>query len=699
MASAAHALRLGPEGFRATPAAVTLTRSVTVTLDLVDATNRGASTLGAELFAEPFGLVRLVEAHEPPLFTCTPGGRSRGRWVYEAVATGTVRFRAVVQMITCESIETTNAEFRTAGVTLRPARVDSALTIEPPQAAPGETLTYVLRLRNTGTEEVAYGVPRAEVDYGGRGEPVLEIAGGPDVEPAAALTEGRLRLAPAADVIVRWRFRAVRAGGARVQIVAAGLIIRPPAVRVRLAAKLDLALGAAAGPTAVGRVVTLRGSLGTQGDAGVRDLAVAATWSPPAAARLVSAAVSATRVELDGPRAPVTVVLEMLRPGPLMVTVTASGRETDSDRAVETAPLTRLIAVQAPPELTCVVQPASSTVLAGSKASFRLAVINRSPTATAGLAPMTLLRRGDAETLSFTPLHSGVPGGASVWFTGGLIPDAAGEIEFVAQVTGRGERGGSWLTATSEPARVRAVAVPRLEIWPLSDRAFQGVTATIRFLARNAGVDTVRITGLSLNLTMAGSGGAVPRVGPLPVVLAPGASATLSAPAYLPPAAAAYTVTGSLSFTGTLTGWGLPFSWLAGSRPLLRAGPAATAITQVEPPGAFMPVADPYLYVEWTKTIAGDAGVAVTTPDGRPVRTLRPLGPMPRGIQSVLWRGDDDAGRPVPAGGYVVRLAGPRGPVPVAAATVSATVPAEAPRVWPMDAGWTRDHAFTVGAP
>lgn len=699
----AASVRPGPGGLRVEPATLTLTRSVTLTFDLLDASNQGAMHLGVEVEPDRGGIVTVAESVQPEMFSCTPGGRASTRWVFDTVGTGTVRFRVKVQMITCETQTLTDQVFVTGPVTVRLPRVDSALTITPRPAAPGDVMEYALRLRNLGTEEVVFPEPRADVDYAGRGEPYLDPAGGPDADPAAALTGGRLRLPPGEDVTIRWRYRTTRAGEARVQLLAAGMLIRPGAVRIRLPARLGLALAPVAAPSAVGRVVTVRGSLGADGDAGVDGLAVGASWSPPDAARLVTATVSATRVDLDGARSAVTVALEMLRPGPLMVTVTAAGREADSGRAVAAAPVTRLIAVQAPPELSCVLVPAGATVLVGSKSPFRLAVVNRSPTPTIGLAPITVLHRGEAETAGFSPMHGSVPGSGSVWFAGGVTPTAPGEVVFDAQVTGRGDRGGAWLTATSAPAWIRAVAPPRFEIWPLGDRLFQGVTATVRFAVRNAGADAVRVNAISLNLSLAGGGSAAPRVSALPLTLAPGAAATVSAATYLPPAAAPYVLSGSLSLTGTLTGWRLAFSHQVGSRPLVRAGPPATAITSVEPPATFRPVLDPLLYVEWTKTIAGDAGVAVTAPDGRPVRTLRALGPMGRGFHSALWRGEDDAGRPVPPGPYVIRLAGPPvsgGPAPAAApAAASATAPVEAAPVWPMRSAWTRDHGFTVAAP
>lgn len=703
LASAAHAVRLGPGGLRVDPAVLTLTRTVTITMDLEDDSNLGSMELGVDVEADPRGVVSGLEQRQPELFSCTPGGRSSARWVYLAVGTGTVRFRMKVGMVACQTMKQTSQVFVSAPVTVRAARIDSSLVIEPRPAAPGDTLVYSLRLRNTGSEEVYYPAPRADVDWGGRGEPVVEPAGGPEADPPAVMTATGLRLPPGEDVMLRWRFRAQRAGESRIQIIAAGLLIRPPPSGIRLPAKLDFTLGPLAGPTAVGRIVTLRGSLGALGDAGVRDLEATASWSPADAARLAAVTLSATRIVLDGPRAGLAVALEMLRPGPLMLTVSVAGRETDSGRPVAAPPLTRLIAVQAPPELSCVLVPGSATVLAGSRSPVRLAVINRSATRTIGLAPITVIRRGDADTAGFTPLHASVPGSGSVWFAGAVIPESPGEVEFAAQVTGRGDRGGAWLTATSEPAWIRAVAPPRFEVWPLPDRSFQGMTATVRFLVRNAGEDEVRITSASLNLAVTGGGGTAPRVSPLPLVLAAGAAATLSAQSFLPPAAAPYQVNGNLSFSGTLTGWRLAFSTPVGSRPLLRAGPPATAISNLEPAAVFRPVTDPLLFVEWTKTIAGDAGVAVTRPDGRPVKTIRALGPMARGFYTALWQGVDDAGRIVPPGPYQVRLAGPLMPgaasvaaTVLPAGAVSSTSVADAAPVWPMGAAWVRDRAFTV---
>ena len=93
-------------------------------------------------------------------------------------------------------------------------------------------------------------------------------------------------------------------------------------------------------------------------------------------------------------------------------------------------------------------------------------------------------------------------------------------------------------------------------------------------------------------------------------------------------------------------------------------------------------------------------GVAIAGPDGRLVRILRAPGPMARGFHSALWRGDDEAGRPVVAGPYLVRLAGPATATPASPAPAAgATTVAEPVATWPARAEWSRDHAITVAAP
>ncbi len=166
------------------------------------------------------------------------------------------------------------------------------------------------------------------------------------------------------------------------------------------------------------------------------------------------------------------------------------------------------------------------------------------------------------------------------------------------------------------------------------------------------------MTAATVSLAGTGAGSNATRLRPVPLVLEPGASATLAASIYLPPAKAPYAVAGSLSLSATLTAFGLPFLAQPGARTAVLACPRTTGFVSVEPDGAFRPPRDPVMRVEWTQTFAGEAGCALLKADGTPVRSLGGAARREAGWHEITWDGRDGADAVVPPGKYLLRVAG-----------------------------------------
>jgi len=681
-ATPALAVRFAADGLRAGPASVYLTRTITVAVEVEDTSGHGADVMETGCVPVPEGLVTLVGASPPPAFTCTPGGRSAGRYGWQAVKEGVVRFRVTVGLLVCDTGESQNIEELTPPVTLMPVPMDTVLTALPQRVGFGDSIEIALTLHNRAPEFAVFGRPVADIEMIGRVAPPAVRTDGPVVEPAAVL-EGEHMILPAGSTVrVRWHFRAIGPGEAVFRVVAAGLIMMTSPVTIRQSAVLDLSVPAPAAPSAVGRAFNVRAEVGVSGETGARDVAAALSWSPADAARLASASLSASVIE-PGNRARAGFTLELLKAGPLMFTVSAGGLESDTGRRIEADPVTRLLAVQAPPDLNCVLELSATPVLAGSRLPLRIGVVNRSKHGTQGLTPLIEIREGAATVQPFMPLFQGVPPASTAWFAGGLIPDEAGSVEVLAQVTGRGDRGGDWITIPSEPVRFQCVARPTPLLFALPGDVWEGASSTVRFVIRNGGPDAVRFTSMAVALT-ASSGLSLPQVkpGPVPLNLASGASATLAFRVFLPATKAPYEVTGMFSGSGVVTSYRLPFSVRLPSRPLAGVRPRQTRINAVEPDDVFRPVADPLLSVDWSSTFTGELGLAVTTAEGRLVSVVRPLGPVKPGRYLDLWRGQADGGGWVAPGRYVLRLAGP-----------------SSSSGWPEGAPWRQDRPFQVAAP
>jgi hypothetical protein len=312
-------------------------------------------------------------------------------------------------------------------------------------------------------------------------------------------------------------------------------------------------------------------------------------------------------------------------------------------------------------------------------------VTNGTKSSTQGMSPIVSARSGRVTLLPFSPLFQTVPAGGSAVFTGAFIAEEEGRIEMAAQATTRDDRGGPWSTATGAPTSVLAVAAPRMEVFALNEHGGSGVTGTVRFLLRNASSQAFAIR--SGSITLAGApGGSIgaPRLRPMPLTLGPGATATMSVTAFLPFDKKPYWVTGQLYLSGTITAYRLPCSVQSGSRPLALVAPRMRGITWTEPDGIFRPPLDPVLGLEWSLTVPGVAGLAVTTPDGLLIRTLVAPAAQAAGFHAALWSGETDAGPLAPPGKYQLRLAGP--------ATGSATP-------WPAGARWQDAVAIEVRRP
>lgn len=686
LALPARALRIVPGSFTTDVTDVFLTRSITVSAALEDDKGTGAEGMEISLLPDPPQAVRPAGGAPPVPLTCTPaGGRTQGSWVFEAAAPGRVRFRLTASMMSCYTGVGSSVEELTPWVTLKPLPLWSDLAITPRALAPGSIVTLTLTVRNDAPEEAACSPPGASEDFHGRNAPLVAAVGRPVVEPAGAMRAGRIVLPPGKPVSVSWRFKALASGDARFQIIGAGLVIMSPPVMIRPAAALGLSMNPQPA-TGLGREVTVRGRLRLTSDTPARDPWAGLAWSPAGAARLVRGGLSSTEpLTPEHDTVETAFTLETLAPGPLALTLSAGGRETDSGNPVNAVPVSGSLYVQAPSVLSIRLTTPSATVLVGGRAALTVRVTNGTRFATQGMSPIIAIRRGHAALLPFSPLFQTVPAGGSAVFTGAIVPDEEGELELVAQATTRDDRGGPWATAAGSPVRLLAVAAPRLEVFSLNEHVPGGVTSTIRFLVHNASPLAFAVRGATM--TLAGApGGSVgqTRLKPVPLSLAAGATATMSVSAFLPDDKKPYGLTGLLYLSGTITAYRLPCAVQSGSRPVALVAKRARGIVWTEPEGIFRPPLDPVLGLEWSLTVPGVAGLAVTTPEGALIRTLVAPALQTAGYHAALWAGDTDAGGPVAPGTYQLRLAGP--------AAGSATP-------WPAGARWHESAPVEVKRP
>ncbi len=453
IAGPARALRLAENGFTVSPGEVLLTRTITVTATLENDHPPAGDLFGMEVMPVPGELVRLVGLEPPPAFTCTEtGGTTTGRWIFEALAPGTVTFALEASQQQCRSeLSDTPVHAVSPPIHLLPLPVWTSLACVPAFVAPGAEFALVLTLRNDAAEEGFYQPPHADAELGNRRTPAAQVLGAPTVEPATALHGNRLVLPPGREVVFRWRCRARETGTQRFEVVGAGLIMRSRPVTIRTPAAFTLTVPAPAVPTALGREYTVRAVLRTGGDAAVAAPGAAITWSPPDAARLVTAApVTATLMRAEGPEVAVaTFILEPLKPGPLLFSVSAWGTEADSGASLHPPTATRMLAVQAPPRLEVGIAPLSATALVGSRVPFGVTVRNRASAATGAVAPLVLFKAGTADLHAFAPMYIGVPAGGTSFFAGAMTPGSPGAVEFAVQATARDDRGGPWITAVS----------------------------------------------------------------------------------------------------------------------------------------------------------------------------------------------------------------------------------------------------------
>jgi hypothetical protein len=690
LAGSAHGLKLGPDGLKVSATEVMVSRRFTVSAELVDDTRDGAVTMETILQADPAEAVVLTGSRPPVSFGCTGTGTIRGWWEFAAMAPGSVTFRLDSSMFTCTQNVGMDVKAVSVPVSILPVSLWSAVGVSPRFLAPGEETELRISLRNDSGEDAVFSTPFADMDMIGPGGPLAVPSGPVSVDPAGAFKNGHLTLAPGRQVSVMWKFRAKAGGQGTFRAIAAGLLIKSETFVIRPAPGLRLELPEIVQSTAVGREFTLRGLLRQSGGAGIAEPYVALSLSPAGMARILSASLSSTAVLApDGEPVAAVFRLETLKPGSLILTLTAGGREADTGRAVSAAVVKRDLRVQPPPRILLRLDPASTSVIAGSKTAIRIMVANRASSAAQGMSPVITVGKGRASVLPLSPIFQGVPAGGTVYFAGAIVTAGEGDVELAVQATTRSDRGGEWTTVQSDPVTIKSVLPPRFSVTTLKDRAYTGVTETLRFRLTNESPWPVRLAPPTISLSGDTVGSLTNVRKPQVIMLAAGAGTTIIIQAYLPPAPAAYEVTAMLYISGTIVPFGLGFNSQTGNRPLVLACPNRTDLVRVSPAPVFRPPLDPMLFVEWTMTAPGTAGIAVMTaaPDSRLVRTLGPLKARPTGFGSALWTGDDDAGAPVPSGRYVVILAGP----------VSSTLaPGEGSRAWPATAAWRRDTPIEI---
>lgn len=697
-AGEAGALRLGKAGIQAGPSEVYVSRTITLTVELEDDGRDGSNLIHTEVKPDPEGAARLLAAEAPPSFGCTGTGTVAGRWVYRALAPGPVKFKVSSSILTCTLVVESTLEEESKPVEIRVAPVWSEAAIVPPVTAPQERFEVRVSLRNDADKTVWFIRPGAHEDVRMTGRMITLPQGEMTVSPAGRFRDGELELPPGEVVTVAWPFMSTDVGEARFRIIAAGLLIASPPATVRGRGEMWIGFpGITADvysirePAAAEEEFHLDAEIWNVGDyVGLDGVEVGLSVSPPDAAGLITPAWSTTLVCPPNTMALARFKMRMLKPGPVEITLTGSGRETDTGKTVIATPGVARMKVLPPPDVKLKLEVAAATVLVGSEVGFALSAANRSPAGTRDMAPFLVARRGRIAARAMEPLFQSVPAGESALFRGSFVPAEAGVTEVLGQVTMRGDRGGERRTVKSDSVSVLAVAPPRFTLASRRTRCYSGGRETLEFDLVNAGSERVRVTEVTAYLAGEGPDGlALERPKPGAFDLDPGKSAAVEVAAEVPAAAEPYWISAMVQVSGRTATALLPFEVRLPARPLALACPPRPGLTVVEPAPVFRPPLDPLMQVEWTLTAAGQVGVAVLDEKGGVAVTLLKPERRPAGWHSLLWTGEDAAGRLLPEGRYVLRVAGP----------ASGTVPVEPGGAagWPASAAWRSDRPLAIG--
>ncbi len=127
------ALRVVKDSFQVSPSVAELTRTITVSVILEDDVGQGGD-IAETMTPEPARLVRRI-SEKPHAFSCATIGvtRSKGEWVYEAIAPGTVTFRLNSTLVSCTLNEASPVEaVSAAGTRARPAGTLIYVNRSPP---------------------------------------------------------------------------------------------------------------------------------------------------------------------------------------------------------------------------------------------------------------------------------------------------------------------------------------------------------------------------------------------------------------------------------------------------------------------------------------------------------------------------------------------------------------------------------------
>ena len=682
----AAALRVVAGSFRVDPPTeVYITRTITLSCEIEEELGVGANAFDYEVTVEPGNAANMISRVMPDL-TCTGTGRTRGMWVYQAVTPGPFRFKLTAGILGCRKNLAYSVVQSSSPVEIKPLPVWSGQELTPQVVAPGEEFVLRLNFRNDAPFEVVYAAPMVSPEVFGD---FVEIAGPPappKVEPASTVDAARrlLILPPGLPVSLTWRYRAIRAGRARFLITGGGMMVTTPVINCRIKGNLSLFVPEPDIPGAVGREYRIRGKLYNTGEARIISAAVTLTWSPEGAARLIGNSFTGPKI-LDIDEAPLDCLwrLELLQPGLLSLGINAGATEMDSGRLV-TASLKRGVRVLSPPELVLRVKMDSATLVVGSRTDFSVIVENRSRGAALNVVPMMTLRQGSGKIFPLTPVYQGIAPGTTAVFRGGLVPSEAGAIELGAQVSASGDREGPRVTAISDPVDLLSLPEPRLRVWTMNDRVYNGGECKARWWVENSIAYPVRIDSIQLTVSGApANSDSTARLKTGRIILAPGAGATLYAAFKLGISNKTDEISGSASFTGVILPYRQPFSFSLSRRVLALASARISRMAVVGPLNAFNPVRDRFFNVEVVIGKKEEAGLVVMTPEGAVVRTLMRLTQREPGWSPVIWDGQNESGSPVPSGKYVVRLAGP----------------APAGASWPMDAKWKDDRQLTLERP
>ena len=682
----ADALRIVPGSFKIEPAGeIYVTRTITLSCEIEDDLGVGASGFDCDVTMEPDTAANLVYKVMPDL-TCTGSGRSKGKWVYRAASPGTFRFYFTAGIFGCRRGLAYNIAQTSSPIEIKPLPVWSGMELSPRVVAPGEEFTIRIEFRNDAPFDVVYASPEIPQEVFGEFSEISRLVGAPIVSPVSAVDfKKRLLFLPAGKMVtIIWRYKALLTGQARFLITGGGMVVNSPVVNSRLMGNLSLRIPEPDVPVAVGNEFRLRGLLNNSGEARLKGASIALTWSPSGAARILGSSFKGQDI-LTIDEAPMDYLwrLELLEPGALTLNVVASATEVDTGRRVYTS-LTRKLQVLAPPELSVSIKMDSATLMVGSRTDFSVIVNNRSRGAALNVVPLLMVNQGEGRFIPLSPAYQGVAPLTTGVFRGGFIPTGVGAVELGAQISASGDRSGPRVTAVSNPVDLLAMPEPSVRVWSMNNRVFSGGEARVRLWVENPLTCPIRIKTVHLALTGVPAGSdATARVKFAPITLAPGAGATLYAVIKLGFSTKTDEITGAAQFTGELLPFRLPFSVSLERRLLAVSSPRSSRIALLGPPNAFNPVKDMFLNAEVVIAKREEVGLVVMTPEGEVVRSLLRLAIRDSGWLALVWDGLDDAGKPVPSGKYVVRLAG--------------TAPAGAK--WPMDAKWKDDHRLTLERP